>query len=117
MAARWSADVNEPTEEQSRNIRSLQQLLEWAGVPGNVHHPGSPAGALVRLAGLIAPTETEWTNSPEGAFHPHTSLAEVNWALLRAFANSDADEWKEETANCWTYAVMASCSRATIPDA
>ena len=100
------AGVCEPSPEEVGTIVCLRTLLTWAGVPGNIHHPGSPAGSLVMLAGLKVPTQAQWDAGViAGKYQPDT-LHGLNWSLLKAFSNSDPADWKDELRDHWHMAKM-----------
>ena len=47
--------VVEPTAAEAKTLNDLASLFAWAGVPGNVRHPGTAAGSLVKLLELDIP--------------------------------------------------------------
>ena len=100
------AGVCEPTPEEIGSINCLRTLMRWAGIPGNIHHPGSPAGALIALAGLKVPTPTEWAAGVAAGTYVTGQLPVVNYALLKAYANCNPTDWKIEVDTNWTMAKM-----------
>ena len=46
---------SEPTAAEGKTIVDIESLFSWAGVAGNLRHPATPAGSLLKLLELTLP--------------------------------------------------------------
>ena len=90
----------EPTTEECRTLDDLRKIFNWAGIPGNLRHPGTIAGSLLKVLEIELPAD-DHVPVAEGPRTP--TLAELQWRLVVQFANIDTDEFKDTTNNEWYY--------------
>ena len=114
--------VVEPTAAEAKTLGDLASLFAWAGVPGNVRHPGTAAGALVKLLEFVVPADDA---SPTAAAAQTLGLTAalsgntielLQWQLLVQLANIDAAEFKECINDEWRYCKDVPADSADDPN-
>ena len=101
--------VVEPTAAEGKNLNDLQALLTWAGVPGNVRHPGTAAGALVKLLELHVPARDSAPTAADALAQGLTALVSGNtiellqWQLVVQMANIDTEDFRDILKTEWLY--------------
>jgi len=92
---KMAAAVIEPTAHQLAMMDSLADVASWAKLSGPIDHPGSMAGSLFKLMGVL----------------PDLSESGDGWQDLCTFANIDPEDFNAELQT-WQYADMQDSEQA-----
>ena len=104
----------EPTAVEAKAIGDLASLFTWVGTPGNVRHPGTAAGALVKVLELEIPPDKTPFGGP--ATTADTANELLQWQIMVQFANIDAADFKQCVDSEWLYSKDIAPDAADDPD-